>query len=197
VNDSVRSFFLNQVDGLSRNDGILMVGSTNHLDRLDPGISKRPSRFDRKYLFPNPNLEERTLYAEFWRNKLLHGEKAEDCDGGCGCGDDGYLRLSDLNEPVEFPEELCKAIAGITKGFSFAYMQEAFVAALLAIATDETGKLDEISQGFEFLTIDDSTASTSEDNEDKDLDKYVLWREIKRQIKVLREDIDDSDDLEP
>jgi transitional endoplasmic reticulum ATPase len=190
VNDSVRSFFLNQVDGLSRNDGILMVGSTNHLDRLDPGISKRPSRFDRKYLFPNPNLEERTLYAEFWRNKLLRGEKTEDCS------EDDYLTLNAVKESVEFPEELCKAIAAITKGFSFAYMQEAFVAALLAIATDETGKLDEISQGFEFIAIDDSDAGTSDDGDDKDLDKYVLWREIKRQIKILREDIDDSDDSE-
>lgn len=158
-----------------------MVGSTNHLDRLDPGISKRPSRFDRKYLFPNPNREERVLYAEFWRNKFLHGE--EDGD-----------KESEGKEPVEFPEELCQAIAGITKGFSFAYMQEAFVAALLAIATDESGKDgSELSQDFEFITIGDSS---SDDEDDQDLDQYVLWREIKKQIKILREDIDDSDDAE-
>lgn len=39
INDSVRSYFLNEVDGLKSNDGIFMVGSTNHLERLDPGIS--------------------------------------------------------------------------------------------------------------------------------------------------------------
>ena len=39
VSDNVRSYFLNEVDGLKSNDGIFMVGSTNHLDRLDPGIS--------------------------------------------------------------------------------------------------------------------------------------------------------------
>lgn len=39
VTDSVRSYFLNEVDGLKSNDGIFMIGSTNHLDRLDPGIS--------------------------------------------------------------------------------------------------------------------------------------------------------------
>lgn len=49
-------------------------------------------------------------YCRFWRRKL----------------DDG--------EDVEFPEVLDKAIARITEGFSFAYMQEAFVASLLAIA---------------------------------------------------------------
>jgi transitional endoplasmic reticulum ATPase len=48
VNDQNRSFFLNELDGLEGNEGILLVGSTNHLDRLDPGLSARPSRFDRK-----------------------------------------------------------------------------------------------------------------------------------------------------
>lgn len=48
INDQNRSFFLNELDGLEGNDGLLLVGSTNHLDRLDPGLSTRPSRFDRK-----------------------------------------------------------------------------------------------------------------------------------------------------
>jgi SpoVK/Ycf46/Vps4 family AAA+-type ATPase len=39
VTDSVRSYFLNEIDGLQSNDGIFIVGSTNHLERLDPGIS--------------------------------------------------------------------------------------------------------------------------------------------------------------
>ncbi len=39
VSDGVRSYFLNEVDGLQSNDGIFMIGSTNHLDRLDPGIA--------------------------------------------------------------------------------------------------------------------------------------------------------------
>lgn len=39
VTDDVRSYFLNEVDGLKSNDGIFMIGSTNHLERLDPGIS--------------------------------------------------------------------------------------------------------------------------------------------------------------
>lgn len=39
MTDSVRSYFLNEIDGLRSNDGIFIVGSTNHLDRLDPGIS--------------------------------------------------------------------------------------------------------------------------------------------------------------
>jgi SpoVK/Ycf46/Vps4 family AAA+-type ATPase len=63
VNSSTRSYFFNEVDGLENNDGILMIATTNHLDALDPGLSKRPSRFDRKYLFPLPSKGERSQYG--------------------------------------------------------------------------------------------------------------------------------------
>lgn len=110
VNDDIRSYFLNEVDGLESNDGILMIGSTNHLDKLDPAISKRPSRFDRKYHFKIPGEEERKAYVEYWRKKLLR------------------------NETVEFPEELSSIIAKLSEGFSFAYLKELFVMALLSLA---------------------------------------------------------------
>ena len=48
INDRNRSFFLNQLDGLESNDGLLVIGTTNHFEKLDPGLSTRPSRFDRK-----------------------------------------------------------------------------------------------------------------------------------------------------
>jgi len=48
INDKNRAFFLNQLDGIVGNDGLLVVGTTNHFNRLDPGLSTRPSRFDRK-----------------------------------------------------------------------------------------------------------------------------------------------------
>ena len=48
INDRNRSFFMNQLDGIAGNDGLLLIGTTNHMDRLDPGLSTRPSRFDRK-----------------------------------------------------------------------------------------------------------------------------------------------------
>jgi transitional endoplasmic reticulum ATPase len=51
ITEETRSYFLNEIDGLESNDGILMIGSTNHLSKLDPALSKRPSRFDRKYHF--------------------------------------------------------------------------------------------------------------------------------------------------
>ena len=48
INSLNRSFFLNQLDGIEGNDGLLVVGTTNHIDRLDIGLLNRPSRFDRK-----------------------------------------------------------------------------------------------------------------------------------------------------
>ncbi|PVI01317.1 P-loop containing nucleoside triphosphate hydrolase protein, partial [Periconia macrospinosa] len=110
VTRSTRSYFFNEVDGLENNDGILMIATTNHLDELDPGLSKRPSRFDRKYLFPLPDKGERAQYAQYWRNKVKD------------------------KKDIEFPSKLCDAIAGITEDFSFAYLKEAFVATLLDLA---------------------------------------------------------------
>ncbi|KAL8717614.1 MAG: hypothetical protein Q9225_005151 [Loekoesia sp. 1 TL-2023] len=116
VTPTTRSYFLNEVDGLEKNDGILMLGSTNHLDLLDPGIAKRPSRFDRKYFFPLPDLPQRIKYCEYWRSKLSS------------------------NPEIEFPEWLCTKIAEITDKFSFAYMKEAFVACLLKLLVARKGE---------------------------------------------------------
>ncbi|KAF3229495.1 hypothetical protein TWF191_001217 [Orbilia oligospora] len=115
IDDSNRSFFLNELDGLEDNNGILVIGTTNHLDRLDPGIIKRPSRFDRKYLFDNPSDDERVKYVEYWRHKL---------------GD----------TPIDFTDDLVKELAGLMKDFSFAYMKEAFVSTLLILAGRRNNK---------------------------------------------------------
>lgn len=172
VTPGSRSYFFNEVDvsiflspqyirvlleltaglqGLENNDGIFMVASTNHLDQLDPGLSSRPSRFDRKYLFPLPSAEERILYCNYWREKLK------------------------TKPSIKFPKRLCIAIAGITQEFSFAYLKEAFVATLLAIAGHRS---------------EDGGASDGGEDEGGDLDDYELWTEMKKTVKALREDID-------
>jgi SpoVK/Ycf46/Vps4 family AAA+-type ATPase len=165
-----------------------MVGSTNHLERLDPGISKRPSRFDRKYEFHNPDEKEREMYMHYWQTKL-----------------------SD-NDDIQFPDKMCPAVAKITKGFSFAYLQEAMVASLLAIARESDGYSErtclecmeahgkpesggtcdrETVRPFKGL-FDWAWIVRQVDDEDKDLDNYVLWRELKKQIRILREELGDD-----
>jgi len=116
INGQNRSFFLNQVDGLEGNDGLLIVGTTNHFDMLDPALSGRPSRFDRKFLFDDPDLGERAQYAKYWQEKL-HSNKS-----------------------VAFPEHLVTDIAGMTDRFSFAYLKEAFVSSLVLLAGFEGEK---------------------------------------------------------
>lgn len=111
VTPKTRSYFLNEVDGLSANDGILMIGSTNFLDRLDASITKRPSRFDRKYHFKLPDEQAREAYALYWSRKL-----------------------QGPNQMFDFPEGLCPIIAKLTAGFSFAFMKELLISSLLTLA---------------------------------------------------------------
>ena len=156
-----RSYFFNEVDGLESNDGILMIASTNHLDALDPGLSKRPSRFDRKYLFPVPTQEERILYCQYWRKKLSK------------------------NPNIKFPDKLCPPIAALMDGFSFAYMKEAFVATLLVIAANHSSSLPSSNNN-------PCTCNGGDDGEDDQLNKFELWREMVKQVKLLRDDMDNS-----
>jgi transitional endoplasmic reticulum ATPase len=142
------------MDGLENNDGLFVVASTNFLDRLDPGLSKRPSRFDRKYIFPIPNEHERTLYCEFWRYKLQNKPK------------------------ISFPQKLCPAMAHITDGFSFAFLQECFVATLLTLAREEGVYVSQFAQLR--LRKEDS------------LDQYPLWRVFKEQAESLRKQIENG-----
>ncbi|KAH7887583.1 P-loop containing nucleoside triphosphate hydrolase protein [Phlebopus sp. FC_14] len=125
INDQNRSFFLNQLDGLEGNDGLLVIGSTNHFDMLDPALSSRPSRFDRKYLFDDPDQEERSLYAKYWQNKLKD------------------------NHEITFPDSLVDQVADMTEGFSFAYLKEAFVSTLVLMTTATENEKD-----FAVLLVD-------------------------------------------
>ncbi|KAF7917658.1 uncharacterized protein EAE98_010074 [Botrytis deweyae] len=143
VTEKTRSYFLNEVDGLESNDGILMIGSTNHLGKLDSSISKRPSRFDRKYCFRVPNEEERRAYVEFWRGKL---------------GGDG-------GDMVEFGEELYSLVVKMTEGITFAYLKELFIVTLLSIARSATGAHDDGAEEEESGSY--TTASTSTPTNDK------------------------------
>jgi hypothetical protein len=84
------------------------------------------------------------MYAQFWQRKLKD------------------------NKEIEFPDKVCEAVSSITDGFSFAYMQEAFVASLLALATSDK----------------------EEGHSDTDLDSLPLWQQLKKQIKILRNELD-------
>jgi hypothetical protein len=105
IDDENRAFLLNEMDGFADNDGIVVIASTNHPEKLDPAILDRPSRFDRKYRFDLPALPERLAYVEHW-NRALQPE----------------MRLTDSE---------AMAIAECADRFSFAYLKELFLSGMM------------------------------------------------------------------
>ncbi len=111
VDDTNRSYFLNEMDGFYSNRGILTVATTNHPERLDPAILDRPSRFDRKFTFTLPDEQARRSYLTYQNAKL---EEA--------------LRMSD---------GCVSEVARRTEGFSYAYLKELVLSSMMAWAKDE------------------------------------------------------------
>ncbi len=114
VDNDNRSFLLNELDGFANNRGILVVATTNHPEKLDPAITERPSRFDRKYLFAPPAPPERKAYLESWNSVLEAG--------------------------MHITDEHLAAVTDATEGFSFAYLKELVLSSMIQwIATHKPG----------------------------------------------------------
>jgi AAA+ superfamily predicted ATPase len=112
-----RSFFLNELDGFATNTGIVILATTNHPERIDPAILDRPSRFDRKYYFKLPGLAERIAYINLWNEKF--------------------------NPAMRIADTAITQIAQMTEGFSFAYLKELMVSAMMHwIEAMKTGEMD-------------------------------------------------------
>ena len=118
LDDENRAFFLNELDGFETNNGVAVLATTNHPDKLDPAILDRPSRFDRKYFFDLPAGSERLAYITFWNQKLQP-----------------ELRLS---------EKASLKVVGQTEGFSFAYLKELFLSSMMQWVTHERTSMDEV-----------------------------------------------------
>jgi hypothetical protein len=112
-----RSFFLNELDGFAANTGIVILATTNFPEKIDPAILNRPSRFDRKYYFNLPGLQERLAYIKMWNDKL--------------------------KESTGLSEAGISQAAEMTEGFSFAYMKELFLSSMMHwMGTEEIGGMD-------------------------------------------------------
>lgn len=105
ITNKNRSVFLNELDGFASNTGVVVIATTSHPEKLDPSILDRPSPFDRKFYFELPAEEERGRYARRWNDALQPEMRV---DG------------QDLADVVK-----------LTDGFSFAYMKEPFVSAMM------------------------------------------------------------------
>jgi SpoVK/Ycf46/Vps4 family AAA+-type ATPase len=105
IDDSNRSFLLNELDGFHANTGVVVLATTNHPEKLDASILDRPSGFDRKYYFNLPAEAERFTYIERWNEQLEPDLRLSNA-GACG-------------------------VARETEGFSFAYLKELCMASMV------------------------------------------------------------------
>ena len=113
VGDYNRTIFLNEMDGFTSNEGVLVVASSNHPGKIDEALLKRPSRFDRVFHIGLPKKRER---AEFCRQILARPALA--------------AKLA----PDFGTEKVIEAVAEKTDGFTPAYLKEAFTSAALSRA---------------------------------------------------------------
>nr|WP_322720890.1 ATP-binding protein [Nostoc sp. ChiQUE02]MDZ8233979.1 ATP-binding protein [Nostoc sp. ChiQUE02] len=106
ITEDNRSFLLNELDGFAENTGILTLATTNYPEKLDPAIFKRPGRFDRKYYFEPPEENERLAYIDLWNKSQPKPE-------------------------LQLDKEQMKQVAEKTDNFSFAYIKELLISALI------------------------------------------------------------------
>jgi hypothetical protein len=69
---------LNCLDGVSTQDGMIVVATANHPEVLDTAILRRPGRFDRVIEFGNPTKELRSTYLQKMCPALV-GEALDIC----------------------------------------------------------------------------------------------------------------------
>lgn len=138
INDSNKSYFLNELDGFAQNIGIVTLATTNHPEKLDPAIRDRPSRFDRTYPFALPSVAERIRYMHVWNASMKPA-----------------LRLEDAQ---------LEAVAGAAEGFSYAYIKELFFSSMMKwISSGRGGAMKEIMlDQVRVLSAQMATASGAE-----------------------------------
>jgi len=61
------------MDGFEKNDNLLIIGATNHVDVLDPA-AVRPGRFDKKIHVPRPDINGRKDIFTLYLNSISKGE---------------------------------------------------------------------------------------------------------------------------
>ena len=122
VNDKNRGQFLNEIDGFRSNNGILIIGSSNHPERIDQALLKRPSRFDQVFHVGLPAQAERATYCL----RILTKSQFT-------------ARLADTLDVADLAEK----IADRTDGFTPAYLKEVFISAALQCAQEGLIMLDE------------------------------------------------------
>ncbi|MCQ2911167.1 MAG: ATP-dependent metallopeptidase FtsH/Yme1/Tma family protein [Clostridia bacterium] len=73
-NTRIVTALLNELDGFKESDGVFVIAATNNSKVLDPALI-RPGRFDRKYIIPYPNENDRLeLIKHYSKNMKLDND---------------------------------------------------------------------------------------------------------------------------
>lgn len=119
IEGKTRTYFLNELDGFENNRGILTIATCNFPERLDAAILERPSRFDRKYHFDLPALEQRIEYLRHARGRFSN-----------------QLPLS---------EEALVQVANEAEGYSYAYLKELMLSSVVGwVSSDRREPLEQV-----------------------------------------------------
>lgn len=70
--------YLQALDGMEPNNGVIVLATTNHTENIDPAISDRPGRFDRIIEVDLPNSEQRSLILNNLLSKIEHTKITSD-----------------------------------------------------------------------------------------------------------------------
>ncbi|KAH7831447.1 putative CDC48 family AAA ATPase [Monocercomonoides exilis] len=87
VRDRILTTLLNEMDGIERLDGVLVMAATNRLDLLDSALL-RPGRFDLQMEVPLPNESERMEIFEVYLRRMKDAVKIKGKESSEDCGDD-------------------------------------------------------------------------------------------------------------
>lgn len=72
------SSFLNLMDGITAKNGLLVIATANDVNKLKSNITDRPSRFDRKFEIPLPDLKMSQAYLKKWFGTLISAKKLKE-----------------------------------------------------------------------------------------------------------------------
>ncbi|CAB3403197.1 unnamed protein product [Caenorhabditis bovis] len=67
---------LSEMDGFTRNEGIIVIAATNRVEDLDKALL-RPGRFDVRVTVPKPDLAGRIDIFNFYLSKIVHSPSVE------------------------------------------------------------------------------------------------------------------------
>ena len=117
--------FLQCMDGMVKNSGVITLATTNHSRSIDPAIADRPGRFDRVIEVTLPGLEQRQRILE--------------------------RKIEGIEKHTSISKKLLKSIANRSKGLSGAWVVEIiqFAQVLALSRNDELMTADDLEASLD------------------------------------------------